>query len=505
MHSFQKRALWLLFSLLFLILPVGCRKAPVDPVDEPGPSPSISIEDIPDPFQRYDMALAYHPEEHRVVGTVTIDYINLTDAPLSDVPFSIYANAYQQEETAPFFQSEMGQAYPNGFSPGGIAVESATVDGKFVTTRVENEDDILLWVTLPQPLSVGERTEISLDVSITVPNSLGRFGYGEKSINLCNFYPIACVYQDGAFLTYPYYKAGDPFVSHVADYQVRFSAPSDYVVAHSGTLQKREEQHDGFTRYEIKGENIRDFALVLSREFELATQQVGDTLVASYSYKGQAQAGKMALNYTVKALQFMEEIGMPYPYGTLSTVQTDFFIGGMEYPTLTLIDQSLYQSGVRSSLEEVVVHEAIHQWFYAIVGNDQVMTPFLDEATTNYLTIKYFGHVYGKDQESLFRKHNLEEAAKLYENIYQPKKEDTRVGCDMIRYDHFGVYNLAIYINGARMYYEVEAAIGEEAMFQTLCQYYQTYQYQIATKENLLSVFQERHGETAISIFQKWL
>ena len=56
-------------------------------------------------------------------------------------------------------------------------------------------------------------------------------------------------------------------------------------------------------------------------------------------------------------------------YETLAVVQTDFFIGGMEYPGIVLIDQSLYQGGLSASLEAVsYTHLAIAQRFGTTVS-----------------------------------------------------------------------------------------------------------------------------------------
>ena len=36
------------------------------------------------------------------------------------------------------------------------------------------------------------------------------------------------------------------------------------------------------------------------------------------------------------------------------------------------------------------VHEVVHQWFYNLVGNDQVNEPWLDESLAQYATWQYY-------------------------------------------------------------------------------------------------------------------
>ena len=67
-----------------------------------------------------------------------------------------------------------------------------------------------------------------------------RFGYNDNSVNLANFYPIACVYRDGAFVADPYYSTGDPFFSEVADYNVKLTAPKELTGAFTGSVKSTE-------------------------------------------------------------------------------------------------------------------------------------------------------------------------------------------------------------------------------------------------------------------------
>ena len=102
-------------------------------------------------------------------------------------------------------------------------------------------------------------------------------------------------------------------------------------------------------------------------------------MVNAYTLMDASFGQKESLDAGVKAVKAFSDMIGPYPYPTLSVVQTDFFIGGMEYPNIVLIDQSMYDESEAGMLEYVIVHEVGHQWFYGVVGNDQVMEPWLDE------------------------------------------------------------------------------------------------------------------------------
>ena len=180
-----------------MLCPLGCNTTP--PLSSAFPAAQHG----------YAMELALDPDGKTVNGTVTVDYANPTSEKLDTAYFSLYPNAYQRGPPLPFFRRIWTPPIPRAF-PRGIQILNVLVDGQKADYTLGNEDETLLAVALGKELAPQERTSVSMEVQINLPHSLGRFGYGDRTINLCNFYPIACVYRDGEFLSYPYYKAGIP-------------------------------------------------------------------------------------------------------------------------------------------------------------------------------------------------------------------------------------------------------------------------------------------------------
>ncbi|HEY4227508.1 MAG TPA: hypothetical protein VGM49_04150, partial [Candidatus Limnocylindrales bacterium] len=81
-------------------------------------------------------------------------------------------------------------------------------------------------------------------------------------------------------------------------------------------------------------------------------------------------------------------LGVDYPWPALAVVETSGGTG-LESPGLVWIPRSL------SSLnrEYMVSHEIAHQWFYALVGNDQQADPFADEAPADLLARTVLGNL----------------------------------------------------------------------------------------------------------------
>ena len=92
------------------------------------------------------------------------------------------------------------------------------------------------------------------------------------------------------------------------------------------------------------------------------------------------------LKAATDSLSKFEEMFCDYPYSSYTVVQTEFLQGGMEYPTLSFISDKLNES----LYIDAVIHETAHQWWYGIVGNNEVDNAWLDEALAEYSTTLFY-------------------------------------------------------------------------------------------------------------------
>lgn len=454
---------------------------------------------VGDGLHKYNMDLELDEDGKLLTGTIRIEYNNDTGTDLDSIPFHVYPKTFASEDTAPFFHTEMSQAYPNGFSKGDIDISAAAVDGEDVEFGFENDDSTLMVLKLPEPLQKDSQAVVEMEFTVTLPNSLGRFGYGNKTYNLCNFYPIACAWDGDDFYTYPYYIAGDPFVSDVSDYEVTFKVPEGMVVAYTGHGES--ETDNGVTTYTITAPMVRDFALVASRHFKISEKKVNGISVRSYYFSNFSKAGYTAMEAGADAIKIFGDSFGQYPYDDYCIVQTDFFIGGMEYPGLVMIDQSSYN--VALGLEYVVVHETAHQWWYGVIGNDQVMEPWLDEALSEYSSFLYFGEAYGEDVEENMFGLMVEVPADSYEEMYGSDAKG--VSEPMKNFDNMMEYSYCIYTKGNLMLRDVEARIGRANMKKALSAYYEQNMFNISCRETLINTFNKESNTDLTDIFNKWL
>lgn len=433
----------------------------------------------------YEISAIFDPVGKRISGTQMLSYRNNSREDLTYLYFHLYPNAFKTYDSAPFPRSEMQRAYPDGFAPGCICIERVFNGEGELDYEIE---DTLLKVMLHKPLEPKQRIEIGIYFSALLPPSLGRYGYGDHSFNLGNWYPIIAVHNEMGWQRDPYYDIGDPFYSDTALFDVEIVIPKGYTLAAGGTLVKvREEGED--SRWTFKADLVRDFALVISPEFQVSERRVGDTAVKSF-YIGEDKAhGERALEYASKAVEFFSGYFGAYPYSDFSVAESDFYIGGMEYPNLVMIGKQFYTEG--ETLEYVVVHETAHQWWYGLVGNDEVKEPWLDEALTEYSTMLYFRDRYDKAHFDRIYTEYILSPYKLYEMTAAPGP----ILRPLSKFGGWSEYTALIYSRGAIMLMELEENIGADKMREALRDYFKTNLYKNAATEDFLEAIRKVSGE----------
>ncbi len=425
-----------------------------------------------------------------LTGRETVKYTNTADVPLKEIYFHLYPNAFKAQSIAPFPKDEMGLAYPDGFSPGYMDILGVKVRNK--ETRFDI-DGINMKVSLPGELMPGRSTSITINFMVKLPPSDGRFGYGKNTIRLANWYPIVSMYGKDGWNKDPYYATGDPFYSETAKYTVRLTAPSEYSVASTGTAKTEENKTNKM--WYINADKVRDMAVVLSDKFKVKSTSVGGTKVNSY-YFGDDKIGERSLKYAADALEYYSRTFGRYPYPEYDVVEADFYIGGMEYPQLSMIDRTIYSKNNIFVLEQIIAHETAHQWWYGVVGNNEVKEPWLDEALTEYSTMQYFREFYGSELSNRFWK--------AYEQFADKYADSKRKVTDPVnKFTNDTEYSAIVYEKGALGFKKIEDAVGRDNFIKGLKMYYKQNMYKNVSADDLIEAISKATGKDMKAHFKK--
>lgn len=463
----------------------------------------------------YNLNLTLDTENKTITGTQKVNYLNNTDVTLDNIQFHLYPNAFREgAKISPVSLTNEHKAYPNGKSYGKIDIQSVKVSGMNCTLKLNEDDEInnpsylitgedenILKVNLTKELYPDDKIEIEIEFFITLPNINHRFGYGDNTINLGNFYPIACVYEDGNFKTDLYHYNGDPFYSEMANYKVAITYPDNYKMASTGNLINTTAENNLTTNI-ISAQSVRDFAIVLSEQFEVISQECDGIMVNYYYFSDEAP--EKSLEIACKAISTFNNLIGKYPYKTLAVVEANFVHGGMEYPNLIYISNDITD---HIQYEQVIVHETAHQWWYNVVGNSEYDNGWLDEGLTEYSTALFYeiNSNEGIDKDLIIKNaySNYLLFVEVYGDVYG--ELDTSMDRNLSEFKTEPEYVYLTYVKGMLLFDTLREILGMYKFTKCLQTYYKQNSFKIAKPEDMISAFEKASNTKLETIFKSWI
>jgi len=312
------------------------------------------------PRSHYDLHADVDYDQARVRVDQVVRYHNTTGQPLDRVVF---------------------QVTPAGL--GAFTLTSASVPGQPVASTLNGS---VLELSLPATLPANGDVEMLLSYDLELPPGPGRLGVSHGILALGNWFPILAPRQ-ADWDRHQYTEIGDPFFSEMADFELRLTTSTPLVLAAGGELLDGDDSH-----FHLRASNVRDFALSLSPHYRPAETEVDGTLVRAYTL--QPERSQIFADTAAKFLRWYGARLGPYSYASLAVAEVDLppVWTGMEYPGLIFItlNQAIPDPFEGSATEDLIGHETAHQWFYGLIGTDQVNAPWLDESFAELLPLLYY-------------------------------------------------------------------------------------------------------------------
>ena len=416
-----------------------------------------------------------------VDGKETVFYTNRETEPLGNIQFRLFPNL-------------LG---------GKMEVRDLLVDGKPVTPSYGLENS-LMTVPLENPLAVGQSVRLEMDFSLEVPTDV-ELNYGvlasyEGVLTLAHAYPVIPVYNEEGWNAELPPQAGDLTFNDAAFYLVSVTAPKDLTIVASGL----ESAPVAAGRQQVMNVAIgpaRDFFLAASRDYEVISQQVGEVTVNSYAPKSLQEQSQAALTAAVRAINTFSEQYAPYPYTEFDIVVTPTLALGIEYPGATAIAERIllgeYGEQTSAYLESTVVHEVGHQWFYNLVGNDQLDDPWLDESLTQFATLQYFSDQYGQSGYDGFR-YSLEG------RWSRTNRAEIPVGLPVRDYKDIE-YGSIVYGRGGLFFETLRDEMGSDNFDVFIKAYVKNNSWDIATPEKMQELAEQNCACDLTALFNDWI
>ncbi len=320
-----------------------------------------------------------------LTASEVVNYTNKTGCQLQQLKFHLHPNAFSElaKEHKAISENQEKDAFFDGASYGSIDILEVKCLNESKNFTLSNENQILS-VDLGGILPTNAQIALTLNFSVILPKVNHRFGVGKDTINLGNWFPILCVFENENWNTDCYNSSGDPFYSQVANFEVSLTYPNNLILASTGNLCFESEKNETKTTT-FKAEAVRDFAMILSSKFQVLTQNVDKTQVNYFYFDDQTP--EKHLKTCVDALKTFNEMFGSYPYKTLNVAKANFLHGGMEFPNLVFVSSSIENE---PELNNVIVHEIAHQWWYGVVGNNQQTCAWIDEGLAEFSTALFY-------------------------------------------------------------------------------------------------------------------
>lgn len=340
--------------------------------------------------------------------------------PAHDIVNGHVAISFTPNRTTPRLYLRLWPNGPYTWSRGArLSVANARVDSQRVAVAFPDRTTMVLR----RRARAGVRVRMSLDWRLTLPRVLaGRLSRRGQTLRLASFFPLLpWDPRRGWVLDPPTRTIAEAWTSPAADFDVTMRPPRGDTVLASGDRVSRTRWH---------GTAIRDFAVAAGafrtvKTVVNAPNPVHLTVGVERGVRNPTPADFMRRER--RAFTQLSKRYGPYPWRSFSlAVSRDVGAAGIEYPMLS------FQGS--HSLTIATTHEAAHQWFYSLVGNDQARDPWLDESLATWAA----GQIDGSRR--FFARFPLPPAARGH------------LGAPMKYWDnHLPVYFAGIYAQGVRL------------------------------------------------------
>ncbi|HEY7290310.1 MAG TPA: M1 family metallopeptidase [Vicinamibacterales bacterium] len=362
----------------------------------------------------YVITATLDPRERTIKATETITWRNITATTATELQFHLYWNAWTSTRTTWMRERALGGsrefsrradewARIEVASVKMVAPNAAdlTTAQHFITPDDDNGDDhTVMAVPLPQPVGPGGTVAVEVAWTAHVPRTFARTGAIGNFFFIAQWFPKLGVLQADGWNCHQFH-AGTEFFSDYGVYDVSLTVPQRWIVGATGLERERRDNVDGTATHRYVQEDVHDFAWTTSPDYVERTARFEHPSLPAVDMRLLLQPEHLSqadrhFDATRTALKYYGEWFGPYPYGHITIVDPAYQsgAGGMEYPTLFTAGTRWLAPQHVTTPEGVTIHEAGHQFWYGIVGNNEFEDAWMDEGINTYSAARATAQVY---------------------------------------------------------------------------------------------------------------
>jgi len=287
--------------------------------------------------------------------------------------------------------------------------------------------------------------------------------------------------------------------SDKASINYTITAPEKYTCVANGELKKIDKINRLQNRFTFESNislptKVMVFGLADLKSNELQTAH--NFPVVNWSYPEDAESGIYDMDNVVYPLNFfIENIG-PYPFEKLHNVQSTTRFGGMENAGCIFYDENALTG--KKTMDNLLAHEVAHQWFGNSVTETDWEHLWLSEGFATYFTNLNIENRHGREKMN-------EQLIKDRNKIIGFSKSAMLPIIDTITTDLMDLLNPNAYQKGAWFLHMLRNKIGDEAFWNGIRAYYDTYKYRNASTNDFMKAMEKASGQQLQTFFDQWL
>ena len=462
-------------------------------------------------------------EANMLHGTETFQYKNNSPDTLTYIYIHLWPNAYKNDRTA-FCEQQLENGttkfyYSKEENRGYIDSLAFAGDGRKLNTHeVGSTTPDITRLELAEALPPGASVEISTPFRVKIPIVFSRLGYTGQAYYISQWYPKPAVYDSKGWHAIPYLDQGE-FFNEYGSYDVEITLPENYIVLGTGNCTDARDNAwmDSLSNTPLASDtawkstypvssgkmktlhfeekNVHDFAWFADKRWQVRKESfllpgLNDSTVAWAAFLPQNQKSWTKAAKTLrKTAEYLSENVGTYPYKTIKAVEGDMEAGGgMEYPTVTII-----QTGISGkTLQTVLAHEAGHNWFQGILGSNERTHPWMDEGINSYYEQRMTA-AFIRDSANTVKQRLRDDASLLYfQQVVSGHDQPTSLPSTAFTDINYGG---DVYVKTPELLYWLEDYMGKVDFEKGMHQYFETWKHKHPYPADFQNAMQANTGK----------
>ena len=461
----------------------------------------------------YVMKVELLEDREQVQGHEKITIKNNTCQALDKLYFHMYPNAFRWERDSTYVKEARRSEDPEKhFLKAGrgmwIKVDKIQAAEQEIKFSVDKE---LLTAELPTPLAADDTIVLDLPFTTQLAPFAERSGVWDGNFAVAQWFPKLMVYDKGGWAlehNRGYHYIGE-FYGDFGSYDVSIVTDQKTVLGATGHKVSEALLDFGKKETRFQAENVHDFSWAADQKFSEKIIEVGKTKIHVLTRNPTSQ---VIGDYAASAFKYYSMRIGEYPYEDFTVAET-YYNGPMEFPQMifSLSWPAKFLRWVDRDatrlLEMAVVHETAHQWFYGVVGNNEVKDAWLDEGFATYLENAYMRDTHGSDQNILkftsLAKFSDKQLSTLVWRLYAPDLSQP-IQTPSYQFRDPSHYYASAYYKEWLMLHQFDSLVGREKFDEILQDYYAKNKFVNVEPETWYQMVREHSGAEAESWFRNW-